>query len=162
MKSAKIFTYVSGCMLMLCFFLAAPQSSYAQKNDNLFHLVLDGNAQGLSDAISNGADVNMQSRVGNTPLITAAKIGDKEVISVLLSSDADVNIQNRAGATALILAAKYGTANVVTALLDHGADPTIATHKGYTASVFAKGYKHQAIFEQLQKAEGTYNAIANN
>lgn len=51
-----------------------------------------------------GADINIKNAGGNTPLILAANIGDKETVKLLLEAGADKNIKADDGNTALDLA----------------------------------------------------------
>jgi ankyrin repeat protein len=50
--------------------------------------------------LDNGADVNVRTGSGNTPLIGAAVWGPKEMVELLLSRGADVTLKNKEGLTA--------------------------------------------------------------
>ena len=151
MKTTNTLTRLAGCLLVI--FILSTAVAQAQVQPDLFQLVLKSDYKGLSDAIVKGEDVNRATKVGNTALMSAAKIGDFQTIQTLLKHDADVNKQNAAGATALMIAAKYGHNHVISELLKYGADPKIKTHRGYTAAIFALGYQHKDIYDQLVKAE---------
>lgn len=160
MKPNNTVTQVFGFLLMSVILLTATEIAEAQMKSELVETkpdivqyILKGDSESLSIALSNGVDVNQQTRVGNTFLMAAAKIGDRKTVEALLNHDADVNLRNKAGATALMIAAKYDNPGVVTLLLDHGADPTIENNNGYTASNFAWGYKRTEIYDQLKLAE---------
>lgn len=123
---------------------------------NIDEAILDSDAVALSNALAAGGDVNKQSRIGFTPLMSAARIGDGSILEVLLKYKADVDLQNSVGATALMLAAKGGFPQYVNELLAHGADPRIKTREGYSAASFAKAYGFEKIYWQLLKAEKEY------
>ena len=55
--------------------------------------------------ISNGADVNLVSREGNTPLhILVNDLGNVQIAEILLKNGADINAKNSDGKTPLQLA----------------------------------------------------------
>lgn len=73
----------------------------------------------LTDA---GADINLASAGGWTPLIGAAMSGAGEgVMALLLTKGADINAHNQWGCTALYYAAGFGALGTVNYLLDNGA-----------------------------------------
>ncbi|GFR95208.1 ankyrin repeat domain-containing protein 17 [Elysia marginata] len=72
------------------------------------------------------ADINAQSRAGNTPLHYGACGGFKEVVQELMLNGANVEIHNENGHTPLMEAASAGHVDVAKILLEHGAG--INTH----------------------------------
>lgn len=162
MKPYISFTKVFEFLLIAVIFLTVTEIAEAQANPDITKYVFKGDSKALSTALSNGADVNQQTKIGNTPLMVAAKIGDRPTIEVLLSHNADVNLRNNAGATALMIAVKHDNPHVVTLLLDNGADPTIKNKNGHTASNFALAYKRFKIYDQLKLAERSFSAQKQN
>ncbi len=76
-------------------------------------------------ALDNGANINVQDDVGNTPLIIAAHGGNKKIVSKLIALGANVNIVNNYNSTALSLSLNNGSENIkeiVAELLNAGAD----------------------------------------
>ena len=71
--------------------------------------------------LDHGADINVQNRVGRTPLHRASFNGALEVVRLLLEHGADVEAKNIVGETALQEAADRGHDNVVKLLREHGA-----------------------------------------
>lgn len=73
--------------------------------------------------LDHGADVNVRSRGGTTPLMFTVGYHDPSVVRFLLSRSADPNAQNRRGWTPLRFG--IGSGNIqpdsVRALLEHGA-----------------------------------------
>ena len=81
-----------------------------------------------------GADVNVQNRVGYTPL-TYAMIGrfeDPRVVRLLLGHGADPNSRKRDGTTPLHRASENGTIEIVRLLVEHGASVEVKDDAGRT------------------------------
>jgi ankyrin repeat protein len=73
--------------------------------------------------LRSGADPNLASRSGDTPLIAAARIGYDDAVQWLLISGAKVDAANRMGETALITAVQQRQSRIIRMLLEAGADP---------------------------------------
>lgn len=69
-----------------------------------------------------GADVNLQDRLGLTPLHHAAAAGNMAVVRLLLDNGADLNAANAAGVTPLYMALVRSRARIATLLRQRGAD----------------------------------------
>ena len=101
----------------------------------------DGSSRIVSLLIDRGANVNIPSNDGWTPLMWAALVasssykrhaGHHEVVKILLKcKDLNINAQNRYGWTALYVAAMKGESHeIVELLLAAGADATITDRQG--------------------------------
>ena len=89
--------------------------------------------------IGKGADVNLPASNGDTPLITAARVGFTDTVELLLKLGAKVDSANRMGETPLIVAVQQRRLDSVKLLLAHGADPDKAdSAAGYTARDYAR------------------------
>jgi len=99
--------------------------------------------------VEGGAEVKVADRRGNTPLHTAAQLGDFELVKKLLAKGADPNARNakalmRGGPAAgpfrppageitpLHVSARAGQLEIVKALLAAGADPKLKGEDGTT------------------------------
>lgn len=140
-------------VLIVAAFATLPVKAQAPYSEDLFEIIRKSDFNTLNTLLVNGEDVNQRDKSQNTPLMLAAKIGDRLVIGALLSNEADPNLRNGAGATALMLAAKYGHSHVVEQLLLFGADPLVKNNSGITASRFASVYKHKKVYRMLVDAE---------
>lgn len=69
-----------------------------------------------------GADVNLQDRLGLTPLHHAASAGNMAVVRLLLDNGADVNASNEIGVTPLYSALARSRTRIATLLRQRGAD----------------------------------------
>jgi ankyrin repeat protein len=85
--------------------------------------------------LDGGADVNVRSQLGRTPLLVAASTnGTAETVGLLLEKGADVNAADSTGVTPLIAAATVGDATVPTLLLARGADANARANVGQAAT----------------------------
>lgn len=139
--------------ILLAAFVVLPLTLHAQHDAELFETVRSSNNYALKTMIAKGIDINQADFSQNTPLLVAAKIGDRLIVETLLAHKADPNITNRAGATALMIAAKYGHSHVIEQLLLHKADPLITNNNGIRASRFASAYGHEDVYRMLLDAE---------
>ncbi len=69
---------------------------------------------------------------GNSPLMFAARAGDRASVELMIAAGADVNVESAYGISATTLAAHSNQGDVVETLLGSGADPN-AANGGYTA-----------------------------
>lgn len=89
--------------------------------------------------LGRGADPNLAASNGDTPLISAARVGFTDAIELLLARGAKVNTGNRMGETPLIVAVQQRQLPAVKLLLAKGADPDKRdTAAGYSAREYAK------------------------
>jgi uncharacterized protein len=63
--------------------------------------------------VENGADVNKANAQGWTPLMTAARVGDREIMAYLIDQGADIRARTADGTTALRTASNYGWTDIV-------------------------------------------------
>lgn len=87
-------------------------------------------------------------RVGYTPLMLAAGVGDAAIAQVLIDNGADVNAGCR-GVTPLMIAAKVGATDVMDLLLKHGAEVNAISDGRETALHFAARGGHATAIRRL-------------
>jgi len=95
-----------------------PQSVFAGPGDDLIAACKKGNIDGVNNALSAGADVNMIDGNGNTAI--SVSYFWPEITKLLIEKGAD---PNKGSYPALISACNVYSAEVVKILLDAGADP---------------------------------------
>jgi ankyrin repeat protein len=101
----------------------------------------------LSDA---GADVNLKSSHGYTPLYAAVQNNHKPVVEYLLSKGARIDEKNgQTGATSLYKACFNGSLNIATVLVNAGADVNLKSTDGFTPLYAAVQNKHKPVVEYL-------------
>ncbi len=100
-----------------------------------------------------GANLRATTRIGNyTPLLLAARGGNRTVLETLVKGGAEVDVATSNGTTALMFAAQSGSLEAVTLLLDKGAD--INAHdavRGLTPVMFAAAANRPAVIELLAR-----------
>lgn len=115
---------------------------------------LDKHVQCMKSLLAHGADVNLPSAGGWTPLIGAAMSGAMpDVLDVLLDKGADINARNQWGCTALYYAAGYGVVQTVDHLLKRGAAVPGTMGECPTPLRLAELRGHMAVVERLQQVE---------
>lgn len=94
-----------------------------------------------------GADVNITTEEGDTPLHIASANGSMEVVKILYQHNAGINVKNKEGNTPLMNAVIYSQLPVATYLLFSGADPRIKNKNSWTALHYAaEGAKCDELF----------------
>ncbi len=103
--------------------------------------------------LNNGANVNLTSEHGITPLFVASVNGHENIVKLMLKNGANANFANNRGITPLMEASANGHKNIVELLLNNGADVRAKSNNGLTALDLAVANKHKKI-EELLKKEG--------
>lgn len=93
------------------------------------------------------------NRLGWTPLHYAASRGHLETVNLLLENGAQVNSPGPDGTSALMMAAFSGEQPIVQRLLDAGADPAMQTLQKESAGDWARKRGFNALGEKLDAVE---------
>ena len=91
-------------------------------NLDLFVKSLWGGPKEIGEVLAKGANIDVASFSGYTPLMMAAVFNDVEAIKYLLERGADVSLKDAKGETALSYAAKNSDIEKMTALIEGGGD----------------------------------------
>ena len=86
----------------------------------------------IKNALANGADVNIQDVVGNTPLIVACQNGHSSLCQYFMEHGADPNLGNKKGNTALHFCFAFGFEDIANFLIANGADEYATNAEGLT------------------------------
>src|SRR5205814_1328248 len=113
--------------------------------------------------IQKGADIGLTDNEGNSLLMRAATMRQKDLVALLIDKGADVNAKNNGGETALARLANYGSyssstnnsgvTEIAKLLLDKGADVNGKMPSGHTVLDVAARYRNNDIVDLL-KAKG--------
>ena len=95
-----------------------------------------------------GADPNVKTNQGATPIMNAVQSNKIEHLKTLLNAGALVNAKDNRGFTALHRAAEMGHIEILKLLLINGADKNIQA-EGHTALTLAKARENKQIIELL-------------
>lgn len=104
---------------------------------SLLDSALNGNAQGVRDALRDGQAINQKNPTGQTALMLGASKGSIDVVRLLLNDGASIDVRDNDGNTALIYAAWKGFPQVAGLLLRDGANLNARNNKGDTAFTLA-------------------------
>lgn len=97
-----------------------------------------------------GANPNVQSPEGATPIMNAVQSDKMKHLQLLIAHGAEVNKQDNRGFTALHRAAEMGRIEMVEELLKQGADKTIEAEGHTAASLAETGENTELILEILE------------
>jgi len=104
--------------------------------------------------LNNGADPDLKTNYGDTPLILASIRGHTEIVDNLIKGGADLNAQNNDGQTALMSAANYKNKgimlDIVHLLLKAGANRRIKDEKGRRAVFYARRLGYYDVVKVLR------------
>lgn len=121
-------------------------------NTRLLESASVGDAEGVKDALHNGADVDARDRLGNTALILASDGGYQEVVRVLIAYKASVNAVNKFGYTPLMSAVTNSHRYIASLLVKAGADPKLANKFGTTPEMYIKAQGFFTMNEYVSDA----------
>ena|GEM_PF-6264076 len=122
--------------IMACV-VAVPSKRIMQRGEELIEAIKQYRRQEISVLLAGGILTDMADAAGNTPLITASKVGDFRIIKQIIDAGLEVNAVNKDGETALTIACKNGNINAVAALMEAGADVNTKNRDGDTPLILA-------------------------
>lgn len=91
------------------------------------------------------------NRVGWTPLHYAASTGDRDLVKLLLDKAAYIDAQSPNKTTPLMMAARARKTDVVRLLLDEGADPTPVNDAGFGAAEYCDRNKEGSLAAEIRQ-----------
>lgn len=115
------------------------------------------NTEIIEFLLSKGANPNIKSDNGMTPLMNNGKWGTKETVSLLLNAGANINEQDTIGNTPLIYAVNQNLSrdndlriDVIKLLIEKGANPNIKNKQGQTAFSIAASLGDNEAYKILE------------
>jgi len=124
----------------------------------LHHAVSRRQAKVAEMLLERGAEKELRTSGGRTPLLLAAENGDWVTLGVLLRRGANPKATTPSGETALHLAARRGDADAVQRLLLAGCDPNLRSKDGRTALMAGAAQGNKDAVRVLLAAGGDPNA----
>jgi ankyrin repeat protein len=104
----------------------------------------------------------VDTKLGITPLMFAAYLGNMDVLNLLLMHGPDLNAQDEKGRTALMYAMRFNQKEIIEQLLVHGANTELKDHKGRTCMDLMSHYGHpdaREPFKLLEKKKVAFNKV---
>ena len=98
-----------------------------------------------------GAEVNLKTSTGDTPLFYAARGGYKTIVEMLIAKSADINSKNNNGLAPLHLAVRGNQKDIVELLIAKGADVNVRNNAGRTPLDIAEQRGYKEIVEMFRK-----------
>ncbi|MDD5202913.1 MAG: ankyrin repeat domain-containing protein [Sulfurimonas sp.] len=126
-------------LLILVFLFLGISADEVDGRSALHNLVYYEHYQDVAKMLKDGADTEVVTAAGLTPLHIAIKKSDLRMAKLLVEAGAHVNAQDNRDNTALILATKKKNKELVRFLVMSGADVNLANEEGITPL-------HQAAF----------------
>ncbi|MCS3795399.1 ankyrin repeat domain-containing protein [Niastella sp. OAS944] len=125
------------------------KNTLAQDGLAPLHWAVAGPFEAMEKLLALGADPNVASLEGATPVMNAVQSNNIDKVNLLLQSGATINHRDDRGFTALHRAAEMGHIDILKVLLAHGADRLIEAEGGHTALSLAQTQNNAAIIELL-------------
>jgi len=132
---------------------AAFDRAYSQDKPtkSIHQAAVDGDVAQVTALLGKGEDVNLQNRMGWTPLMAAVSNRQQAVAELLISKGANLNVKDKRAQTALFMAAEKGQKEVVELLVTKGADVNVTTATGDNALTIARKGGNAEIVDFLTK-----------
>ena len=110
-------------------------------NTSLSYAAMNGFHESCNYLLLKGAQVDIENKLLQTPLMLAAKNGHTATVTFLLSRGALINHHDINGSTPLYLAVTGGHLSTIKILISKGASKNIKTIEGYTPLTYAEKYQ---------------------
>ncbi|MBA8667595.1 HEAT repeat domain-containing protein [Holosporaceae bacterium 'Namur'] len=128
------------------------------KQEELYQVILENNHANLEGLISNGVDLTILDKEGNTPLhYTIKSNADIELIKIVVKGDANLNAVDRDGNTAFNLAVKLGKVEIANYL-----ENKLVVDKISKKADFSKNLKQKIADATYQLCQEKYKDAFNS
>ncbi|MFC1795296.1 ankyrin repeat domain-containing protein, partial [Planctomycetota bacterium] len=124
----------------------------------LIQAVTTDNIEQVKLLLSEGADVNIKPKNGQTPLLLACQRGKEEVVQLLIAKGADINTKNNYGQTPLHYLARQGSTDTAELIIAKGADVNAKDKWVWTPLHYACWRNRKEIVELLLAKGADINA----
>ncbi len=151
-KGSKTFPFLASPFLVLSsIMLLALFNVSTAKAQGLTEAISKNDSAKVVKLISQGADVNIADKGGNTPLMLAARWGYVSIVTMLLDHGAlPDKVRSPKGRTSLMIAcAYYSNLDICKMLVDKGADVNLTANDGTTSLMLAAQFGKVQIVSYL-------------
>lgn len=145
MKPIKLFCLILASIL---FVGTGCKQKPTNVKSTLHHAARIGDIQKMQKLISDGHEINVRDKDGDTPLHIASHNGHTKIVKLLLTNGADVDTKDKRGRTPLHYAAGAGHMKIVKIFLNNGAEVN-AISEGFTPLHWAADEGHKDVVELL-------------
>jgi uncharacterized protein len=142
-----------GTVIIQLLKLGADVTIQDNTGETALHEAANSDADTARKLIERGADVNVASKDGTTPLIAAVKVGNNDVVELLLVVEGiKAGAADEEGWTALHYAAQRGDAEAVRLLIQKKVDVNAQSKSGDTPLKLASSKGHTEVEQALTAA----------
>ncbi len=139
--------------------LLASRLAFGQSLDELLKAVHSDDAAVVGELLDRGLAADTTDKDGNTILMTAARLGYRDLVALLIARKATVNRRNPFGDSALMVACLNGHLGIVKLLAEHGAE---INPSGWTPLAYAAFGGNPAVVRFLLEKGADKNAVEPN
>lgn len=134
-------------------------SESARQQTALMWAVAEEHGEVVRVLLDRGAAVDAKSSSGFTPMLFAARVGNRDLVSLFLDRGVDINAASSEGLTPLLVAVVRGHVSLAEWLLDRGADPN-KDAAGYAPLHWASGTFDTMSTKEYTTESGEWSALA--
>ena len=146
-------------LLALALSVLVPSLCAAQSFDLLLKAVNRGDVKAVGELLDQGLDPNTADGEGNTLLMTASRLGHRDLAAFLIVRKASVTRRSPHGDTALMFASLKGHLAIARLLVEHGAE---LFHSGWTPLHYAAFEGGPELVKFLIEKGADKNGLAPN
>ncbi len=109
-----------------------------------------GELEEVKAALEEGANINIKSESGFTPLMVVCCFNHSDIARFLIEKGADLEIKAKEGITALMFASYNGNLEIVKLLIEKGANLNEKNDQGEDALMIAAKERNLEVFKFLE------------
>jgi ankyrin repeat protein len=130
--------------------------------EGFFDAIETGNRAAVTAFVDAKINNDIRDNRGWTALMTAAFVGQDEIIDILIRHDTAINAIDPEGNSALHWACFGGHAQCVKQLIEHDAETDMRNHLGWTPLIQAAARNHKDVVALLISGGVNLNTISND
>jgi len=115
----------------------------------LLSAISDSNIELSKKLIESGADINIQSNSGLSPIMCSIMDENYSLVNLLLNNGADVNSYDKRGWTPLMYAIESENGEIIKLILEHSNCRKLSQYNGWTPLMLAIDYNNDYVVKSL-------------